>query len=702
MNTYFRVFITTFFAIVITSTAIADDLESLEDFTVLTPSKMRQSLADSPASVSVIKGDTIRGLGLTSIAEVFRLVPGFNVSYLAPLPNVNRGNGFVIGKRLKVMLDGIPMENPFYHRVDWLDIPVAIESIDRIEVVRSQSAASYGANAFYGTINIITKHPEDSDAGYIVANGSELESNVSAGVANTIGNTAFRIEARARKHEMFETWGTPETEEREDDFENSSVQLKTVTAFNDQHSLETFWSYGESEYDVDPLSSDFDLSSPGEETERYKGALAYSFLTESNDLNVKLSHSHSEYDYNWRVAVPAFFFYPELVALAATNPVLVKNALLFQDTTGATMEELMALGAIQQMIATDPNSMNMYAGDVIIEYATDRTELDVSNVAQIGDNTRIQAGYNIKKYTLDSHTYGRGTFDLYKSSIQSNVEHKFTDWLTVNVGVMFESLDKSFDDIETSPKVALNFHVDPMNTIRFIASQGKRTVDGIELVENFSYDMQLDGEAEINGQNIVTPFVGSFPPSTLGNNVETIDAIELSYFSNIIPNTLTLDLRAYSEQMKDTYANEVGGFSGTEDFDRLGFDSELVYTSSDLSAGLNAFYIDTETQTDALEGISFNDFFAYGGSIYGMYKLPSDWMISSAFYWSSGHSNNSRFQRGDARLSKMFDLNAASLELALTYRNHLKSYSRESDYDRPDDGIRENKDEFMAEVALRF
>jgi iron complex outermembrane recepter protein len=47
--------------------------------------------------------------------------------------------------------------------VIWAALPLTINDIDRIEVVRGPNAAAYGSNAFLGTVNIITRRPEARD-----------------------------------------------------------------------------------------------------------------------------------------------------------------------------------------------------------------------------------------------------------------------------------------------------------------------------------------------------------------------------------------------------------------------------------------------------------------------------------------------------------------------------------------------------------
>ena len=57
--------------------------EFLTEFpTVLTSSRLRQNLTETPQPVTVIDQDMIKGSGVREIAEIFRMVPGFTVSYV--------------------------------------------------------------------------------------------------------------------------------------------------------------------------------------------------------------------------------------------------------------------------------------------------------------------------------------------------------------------------------------------------------------------------------------------------------------------------------------------------------------------------------------------------------------------------------------------------------------------------------------------
>jgi iron complex outermembrane receptor protein len=130
---------------------------------VLSVSRMSQPLNEAPAAVTVIDSDSdsdmIRASGFRDIPDLLRLVPGFSVAH-------TRDNTWAIGyhgmadafsRRFQVLVDGRSIYSPHYGAVYWTDLPLSIDDIERIEVVRGPNAAIHGANAFAAVINIITK-----------------------------------------------------------------------------------------------------------------------------------------------------------------------------------------------------------------------------------------------------------------------------------------------------------------------------------------------------------------------------------------------------------------------------------------------------------------------------------------------------------------------------------------------------------------
>ncbi|MCA1977980.1 MAG: TonB-dependent receptor [Thiobacillus sp.] len=126
---------------------------------VLSASRLSQPLNEAPAAVTVIDQDMIRASGFRDIPDLLRLVPGFSVAYTRDNTWAAgyHGLGDAYSRRFQVLIDGRSIYSPHYGAVYWADLPLAIEDIERIEVIRGPNAAIHGANAFAAVINIITK-----------------------------------------------------------------------------------------------------------------------------------------------------------------------------------------------------------------------------------------------------------------------------------------------------------------------------------------------------------------------------------------------------------------------------------------------------------------------------------------------------------------------------------------------------------------
>lgn len=127
-------------------------------------------LNKAPAVATVITAADIQAMGARSLDEVLESVPGVHVgrSTLAWLNPVYGIRGLAIGlnPHTLFLINGVR----FYDlhtgaRMYALRLPVS--AIERIEVIRGPGAAIYGADAFAGVINIITKRGEDLAGGQL-------------------------------------------------------------------------------------------------------------------------------------------------------------------------------------------------------------------------------------------------------------------------------------------------------------------------------------------------------------------------------------------------------------------------------------------------------------------------------------------------------------------------------------------------------
>jgi len=146
--------------------ALADDLfiDNSDLPQVLTATRLKQSPAAVPGSMTVLDSALIRASGARDIPELLRLVPGMMVGYGAGnQPTVNyHGSNVNEARRMQVLIDGRSVYRAGLATVDWSDIPLALEDIDRIEVFRGPNTVSYGANALMAVVNILTRNPADS------------------------------------------------------------------------------------------------------------------------------------------------------------------------------------------------------------------------------------------------------------------------------------------------------------------------------------------------------------------------------------------------------------------------------------------------------------------------------------------------------------------------------------------------------------
>jgi iron complex outermembrane receptor protein len=129
---------------------------------VFAASRYVQTLAETPANVSVISHDDITLFGYRTIADALYSLPGF-YNAASQWPSLGL-RGIAVpgdfGSRVLYMINGMPIYEPTYGGffLEYLDI----SSIDRIEVVRGSGSALYGSGAVMGIINLVTRNGHDT------------------------------------------------------------------------------------------------------------------------------------------------------------------------------------------------------------------------------------------------------------------------------------------------------------------------------------------------------------------------------------------------------------------------------------------------------------------------------------------------------------------------------------------------------------
>lgn len=143
----------------IISPAFAEDLEEYTlDQMIVTAQRMETKDVDTPAAVSIITSNDIENSGAKTAYEIIERQVGFSNNSYGPSGReyggscsrtVMRG----LDKGTLVMVNGAPINMLNYNSME--GIPA--ESIEKIEIVRGANSVLYGAEAFGGVVNIITK-----------------------------------------------------------------------------------------------------------------------------------------------------------------------------------------------------------------------------------------------------------------------------------------------------------------------------------------------------------------------------------------------------------------------------------------------------------------------------------------------------------------------------------------------------------------
>ncbi len=156
-----------------------DDLMKVE---VTSVARRGQRLSETPAATFVITQEDIVRSGASSIPDLLRMVPGFDVAQVSRNLWAVSARGFNgrWSNKLLVMIDGRTVYTELFGGVRWDVQDVALEDIDRIEVTRGPGGTLWGANAVNGIVNIITRHPVDTQG--ILATVSSGEAGPAASV----------------------------------------------------------------------------------------------------------------------------------------------------------------------------------------------------------------------------------------------------------------------------------------------------------------------------------------------------------------------------------------------------------------------------------------------------------------------------------------------------------------------------------------
>lgn len=159
------------------STKSIEDLMNIEVASVYSASKYSQKVTEAPSSVSIVTSEQIKRYGYRTLAEILSSVRGFyvtsdrNYTYVGVRGFARPGD---YNTRILLMVDGHRVNDNIYDQgFVGRELPVDVDLIERVEIVRGPSSSLYGTNAFFAVVNVITKRGQD-------LNGIEISTEVAS------------------------------------------------------------------------------------------------------------------------------------------------------------------------------------------------------------------------------------------------------------------------------------------------------------------------------------------------------------------------------------------------------------------------------------------------------------------------------------------------------------------------------------------
>ncbi len=136
-----------------------------EEEIVVSALKKPRTVSKSPAIMSVVTAAQIKQMGLRTLTDVLKIVPGFDIS-MDRTGEKDFGVRGLLKKNseiVKLLIDGHSVNDPFTGGASWNFADLVVENAKRIEIIRGPGSALHGQNAFLAVVDVITKDTEDID-----------------------------------------------------------------------------------------------------------------------------------------------------------------------------------------------------------------------------------------------------------------------------------------------------------------------------------------------------------------------------------------------------------------------------------------------------------------------------------------------------------------------------------------------------------
>lgn len=597
--------------------AVAQDIsehEFLAEYpAVLSASRLRQHPSETPQAITVIDRATIRASGVRQFAELFRLVPGFTVSYvtyvtgLQPLVTYH-GLGREFFSRMQVLVDGRSINNATLGGVDWNEFAITPDEIDHIEVIRGPSNATHGIGAYLATINFVTSHAlQERGLAATVAGGTDGIRDAALRFGGVVGSLDYRLLVGTRADDGF------------DDIANRSDR------------------------DFASARADWRISPADELMLQFGGTDGTNRLSRGGpydperDASVRTTYAQAKWD---RAVGPGNAFY-------------VQAYYYYFD--------------LDDRFAPDPILPGMSADPIDAGTTVRRIDLEAQQNLDVSDRLRWVWGGSLREDSTRAPLLYAGSRDLEVRRLFGHVEWRASGALLLNVGAMVE--DNNLTGTDVAPQLALNWRLDPHQVLRFGISRALRTPTVIEKQGQFAVGAPgspREGPAgELLPETILSreiSYLGEWPQRHL--------TLDLKIFSDDVRDLIDLVGVRSGAGAEAFPQNAVNSDSARQ----AGIEGQLAWRATPQDQLLlSAAYLDIDS-ADQLGQYS-RSAPSRSAHLLWSHRFAAAWDASVGVHAQSAYraSASSDPQRGygrvDARVARRFIAPRGTWELALTLEN---------------------------------
>ncbi len=475
---------------------------------VLTVSRLSQAAADVPSAVTVIDRETIRASGIVDLPDIFRLVPGMYVGANAGyVYNTNHAVSYhgitsAYAGSMQVMINGRSVYSPLFGGVNWSELPLAIIDIERIEVTRGPNAASYGANSYFGVINIITQTPDQTPANSVLATHGDGRNEVFYRHAGRQDALSYRLTAGYRQDDGLD--------DRNDFKRTRFISTQADYRLTHQDSIEfelgiADGARGEGNIENDPII----FLPRTKQINNHFGLVRWRHnISDTSDFTLQAYHSYDKSD---------------------------------DQTTSVNLRPIIAAlpSPFAPIIAAALVNDSVYINNNVVQQ---RTDIEAQQTFALGKQIRAVWGGSLRQDSVYAPHFldSRKTDYFNLKRLFGHVEWRAHEKLTVNAGAMLENNDFTGTDI--SPRISVNFKPHPNHTFRIGTSSALRTPNYVE--EKFKDRLVIP--TTLPNPNAL---IFQYRANKGGLAPEQIISRELGYLGKI--GRMQLDVRLFSDQIDE-------------------------------------------------------------------------------------------------------------------------------------------------------